>query len=212
MSVDIAALIRQLDDPAQRSQAEAGLLALGPAAVEPLLSALEQAEERLLRTTLHRLLLQIADPRAREAFLQGLKSSVEDVRASAAVGLYRLGDPQALQAALATIDDAPDPLHADDTPSVRTLVEMDVAALPTVLPLLNAERPDTRQHAQKVLAEISYRMVARQSGAQEPRPLAAWQALWVEMGSYQWYNPEPERLAAIARWRAWLAQLVSTYK
>jgi HEAT repeat protein len=142
------------------------------------------------RKTMLRELMRLGDARAVDLFRASLDDSDEDVRAIAAQGLYRLRTPDAIDALVRTIDDSPDLLHYDVTPSVQALSKIGWPALPAVLPLLEAAEPRTRQHAEKVL-----RAIVGERG----------NALWRENGSYGWDAPEDERAESVRRWRQWLS-------
>lgn len=111
-----------------------------------------------------------------------------------------------MDACLATINDAPDMLHADVTPSVHALASMGIRVLPALLPLLMSSDARTRQRAQKVLERVTFEVIAR---AVQPRPLSdaartAWMALWATNGSYQWDALESGRAISIDLWTHWL--------
>jgi hypothetical protein len=154
------------------------------------------------------LLVQRRDPDAAGLFRQAVESGDEELRALGAKGLYELGEPDALPALIAAINDAPDRLHIEMTPAVHALSEMGLAAIPSILPLLESGEERTRQRAQKALELITRKLLA---GAMPQRPLsqeagAAWSALWRENGSYDWNAPEPARRASIDRWRSWIEE------
>jgi hypothetical protein len=199
-------LIQQLADPVAGKAAGQALLRQGPAAVEALLAALGRDPGLELRTQILRILSELKDERAHETFRRALDSNQEDLRAIGARGLHRLGAPEALDACIATIDDSPDPLHCDVTPSAQALSEMGLSALPAILPLLGSANDRTRQRAQKVLETVTFKEV---SAAVKPRPLsdrarAEWADLWKRNGSYRWDGPTEARKAAIERWQQWL--------
>ena len=107
---------------------------------------------------------------------------------------------------LATINDSPDPLHFDLTPSVHALSKMGLRVLPSLLPLLSSADLRTRQRAQRVLERVTFDKI---SETIKPRPLSdaartAWTKLWEENGSYKWDAPEDQRETAVARWREWI--------
>jgi hypothetical protein len=115
-------------------------------------------------------------------------------------------DQELIQRLLATINDAPDPLHFELTPSVHALSAMGVGVLPALLPLLSSADPRTRQRAQRVLERVTFDEISK---TLKPRPLSstatnAWRDLWEANGSYQWDGPEDQREAALMRWQAWI--------
>lgn len=204
MNEHVKELIVQLDAPQTRQAARTELIWLR--AVQELLEALAAGTNAEHRKAVLRILLELKDARAESVFRDALDSEDEDVRAIGAAGLHGLGTPDALAAAVATIDDAPDPLHFDFTPSVRALTEMGVAALRAVLPLLDSADERTRQHAQKVFEQVTFRRVTDELN---PPPLSTlarehWTKLWEANGSYQWNGPEEQRRESVRRWRLWL--------
>jgi HEAT repeat protein len=152
-------------------------------------------------------LLRTKEPGAEDMFRRALTSEDEEVRSIAARGLFELGASDAVDALLRTIDDAPDMLHADVTPSVNALGSLGLSVLPRVLPLLNAAERATRQHAQRVLERAGFREIEEEL---RPRPLSqearrAWTELWERNGSYDWDAPPEARQRSIELWKAWVA-------
>jgi HEAT repeat protein len=177
---------------------------------EQLREELKKPLEPAHRKAMMQRLVELHDPRAADLFRQELHSDDEDVRAISATGLSRLGTEDAVDAWLSVINDAPDPLHQDVTPSVLALSRMGIRVLPSILPLLESSDAATRQRAQKVLERVTFSDV---SDAVKPRPLsetaaAQWTALWERNGAYQWDAPDERRRAAIARWRLWISDRV----
>lgn len=199
-------LIEQLADPQTRNAARDQLVQAGAAVVDDLLSALAGDIEPEHRKMIMRALMKLNDPRSEEAFRRSLDSDDEDIRAIAATGLYSLGAADALEACLRTIDDAPDMLHYDITPSVRALTNMGLPALNSLLPLLDVPDERTRQHAQKVLEQVTFNEIKKALNPPPLSPLATaeWTKLWESNGSYQWNGPEEQRRAAIKRWEQWI--------
>ena len=199
MNEHVRDLIERLDAPQTRGAARSELIGLR--AVE-LLSALAAGANAERRKAILRVLLELKDARAEAAFREALDSSDEDIRAIGATGLHRLGARDALAACVATIDDAPDMLHYDITPSVRALTEMGVPALRAVLPLLDSEDERTRQHAQKVFEQVTFGRVTREL---DPPPLSnlareEWAKLRESNGSYRWDGPREQRRVAVGLW------------
>lgn len=204
MNEHIKNLIERLDAPQTRGTARSELIRLR--AVDEMLSALAEGADAERRKAIMRILLELRDARAETAFREALDSDDEDVRAIGATGLHRLGAADALAACVATIDDAPDMLHYDITPSVRALTEMGVPALRAMLPLLDSEDARTRQHAQKVFEQVTFERITRKLN---PPPLsnlarAEWTKLWEANGSYRWDGAEQQRREAAGRWKRWL--------
>lgn len=206
MKTPIHVLIEQLSDLNTRNAARAELIRRGSSAVKELLSKLDEDIELDYRKTLLRVLLEIKDARAEATFRKSLHSADEDIRAIGAGGLFSLGAKDAIDACVATINDAPDILHYDITPSVVALSEMGIPALQATLPLLDSEAARTRQRAQKLFELITFNEVSRRV---KPRPLSdaariEWMALWTKNGSYQWNAPEEQRKSAVKLWEEWL--------
>ena len=105
-----------------------------------------------------------------------------------------------------TIDDDPDPLHTDVTPSVLKLIKKGLSGMAAVLNLLNSSDFLTRKRAQRVLEGvvmqrhgwISGRGYTTSDGQERT------QALLAANGNYQ-ADAAPEiRRASIEKWRHWL--------
>jgi HEAT repeat protein len=143
-------MIEQLgsDDANERAKALAALVMQGRAATPALIEALRSDDERV-RAQAAQGLSEIADPESADALAAA--GDDEAARGYAAVGLARIGDPRALDALVGTIDDLEDPLHFPYTAAVYALEALGQAAVPAVVPLLDAENPNTRQRAQLVL-------------------------------------------------------------
>jgi len=199
-------LIKQLADPQMRDAARDRLIKSGAAVVDELHSALATDLETEHHRTIIRVLLELNDPRSEEAFRSALDSDDEVTRAIGASGLYKLGAADALEACLRTINDAPDMLHYDITPSVRALTAMGLPVLKSLLPLLEADDERTRQHAQKVLEQVTFNEIKRELN---PPPLSQraqteWMKLWEANGSYQWNAAGEQRREAIKLWEHWI--------
>jgi HEAT repeat protein len=206
MSQPLATLIEQLADLNTRDAARAQLVAAGESSIGPLLAAFHGSGERVQRRIIVQVLSEFHDSRVEDLLGTLLTDMDEDIRAAAAAGLRKLESANALQASLTTINDAPDPLHYDVTPSVLALANLGLPVLESVLPLLDSPDPRTRQHAQKVLElATSNEIVA----SVKPRALAdtarqQWVDLWSRNGPYRWDAAENERREAIQRWESWL--------
>jgi HEAT repeat protein len=180
---------------------------LGRDAVSPLLALLEKGGSN--REQVVFALSQIGDARAAEAFRAGLRDPNDRVRAYAAQGLARIGDPQATAAALQTLDDAADELHLDITPSVQTLGEMGLKVLPSLLDLLMDEDEMTRLHAQRAFDLILARRHGFVPGIGFPSPEAAERMRdeWRANGDYDYSAPARDRAVSVEKWRQWLKQV-----
>jgi HEAT repeat protein len=199
-------LIEQLANLQTRNAASHELVQAGATVVDKLLSALAGDIEPEHRKTVMRVLLDLNDPRSEEVFRSALNSADEDIRAIGAAGLHRLGAADALEACLRTIDDAPDMLHYEITPSIRALTNMGFPVLKSLLPLLDAEDGRTRQHAQKVLEQVTFNEIKKALNPPPLSPLATteWRKLWGSNGSYKWNDPGEQRRVAIKRWEEWI--------
>jgi HEAT repeat protein len=208
MPSSTAELIEQLADAKTRNAAGEELVKRGAQATPALLNAADTPGDIQHYKSILRTLLAIKDPRAEDAFHRAMKSDDQEIRAMGARGLHLLGAPDAPQALQAAINDAPDPLHFEQTPAVQSLIELGTAALPTVFTLMESADERTRQRAQYILASVVLRDITRRL---QPRPLTsdaqmAWEELRQANGSYQWDGPEAARRAAIERWKQWWAR------
>lgn len=167
--------------------------------VQPLLS---DADDDVRAQAMYAL-SRIASPASTALFLAGLGDADERVRAFAAVGLAELGHDQALPAALRTLDDAPDELHLDQTPAVRTLIAMGERAVPGILEAMLSEDDVTRLHAQRALEGIVYRRHGFLPGAGFPSAEAeeAARGEWRHHGDYAHDASPADRDAAVRAWR-----------
>jgi HEAT repeat protein len=189
----IEKLIDELANLQTQNAASDALVKEGAKAVPGLLKRLIATIALDHRKAIFRVLLSIKDPRTEDPFRATLKSNDEDLRAMAARGLHALGAPDALSAAIATINDSPDMLHADLTPAVYTLAEIGLPAIPDVLNLLNSDDRFTRMHAQRALERIT----------RARRTQSDWQALWEQNGAYNFDAPADQRARSIEAWRRW---------
>jgi hypothetical protein len=107
---------------------------------------------------------------------------------------------------VARIDDQPDPLHLDVTPAVLALGACGLEGARAVLPLLGAQRGETRMHAERALSYGVARWLGWRAGVGFPWHAAErFRALWQANG-YSWDMPPEARGPAIGRWRDWLAR------
>jgi HEAT repeat protein len=189
----IEKLIDELADLKMGDAASDALLKEGAKAVPALLARLTTHITLDHRKAIFRVLLRIKDPRAESVFRDALQADDEDLRAMGARGLHTLGAADALSAAVATINDSPDMLHADLTPAVNTLAEIGLPAIPDVLNLLASDDRFTRMHAQRALERITLANRSR----------ADWQTLWEQNGAYNFDAPASQRARSIDSWRRW---------
>jgi hypothetical protein len=132
--------------------------------------------------------------------LADIDSADEDVRARAAVALHRLGHACALEACLRTLDDAPDPLHADRTPSVRCLIEIGEPALLPLIDRLESDDRDTRMHAERAVQGITRRQFGFDGFAWPEGAMERWMDWWSAI-SFDSAATPPQRAEAIKRLR-----------
>jgi hypothetical protein len=113
-----------------------------------------------------------------------------------------------IQQLVQTIDENPDLLHLDVTPSVLKLTKLGLPAAQAVLSLLDNPQQLTRMRAFRVLGNIVMRHHGWQPGegyavpSQEDKVLALMQA----NGDYSVTAPRKKRQRAIAKWQVWLEQ------
>lgn len=155
MTASVAELMEQLAsaDPNERALALAALVEHGGSATPALTRALGSPVDAV-RAQAAQALAEIADPSSADALAAALDDGNPEVRARAANGLARVRDPRALGALLRTIDDFPDVLHHPYTLSVYGLIGLGQAALPAVVPLLEADDPATRERALLVVRTL----------------------------------------------------------
>jgi hypothetical protein len=113
-----------------------------------------------------------------------------------------------IQQLVQTIDENPDRLHVDVTPSVLKLTKLGLPAAQAVLPLLDDSKQLTRMRAFRVLGNIVMRHHGWQPGQgyADPAQEKKVQALMQANGNYSVSAPPAERQQAVARWRVWLEQ------
>jgi len=196
------------EDVITQNRGVAAVIQIGAAAVPALLAMLQEFSGARRAQVMYAL-SQIADPKVADAFKRGLEDENERVRSSAAMGLQRIGDPDALAALVQTIDDAPDELHGDMTPAVSALGEMGVTALPSLLRLLMDQNESTRFHAQRALEQIVMRRHGFVPGQGFPDATAEEQFRleWRANGNYQYSDDAAARAAAVEKWRSWMTGL-----
>jgi HEAT repeat protein len=192
----ISAALRSPDVEAQ-NEAIARAIEAGAEAVPTLLELWR--DPGVARAQVMYALERIAPREAEDAFKEGLRDSDEHVRAYAARGLARLGHPDALDALLATLNDAADPLHADFTPSVQALAAFGLDAVAPLLDRMLEDDAMSRLHAQRALEGI----LRERLGAADDTSLSQ---LWAENGDYSWDAADDPRRVAVATWRDWLAR------
>ncbi|HEX8167054.1 MAG TPA: DUF4157 domain-containing protein [Beijerinckiaceae bacterium] len=138
-------------------------------------------------------------------FLADLDSPDDNVRARAAVALHRLGHPRALEACLRALDDAPDPLHADRTPAVQSLIEIGEPALFPLIDRLQSDDRDTRMRAERAVQGITRRRFGFDGLAWPEGAMERWMDWWSAVG-FDSAAPPDRRAEAIVRLRAGLTR------
>jgi hypothetical protein len=106
-----------------------------------------------------------------------------------------------------SINDDPDLLHADYTPSVRKLIEKGLPSVPYVLVLMTSESEYTRMRAQRVLAGVTmerYGFVVGKGWTQEDGE-QKFRKFWKELGNMRWDDSLENRNKSVALWKKWLA-------
>src|SRR4051812_18237775 len=191
-------------DALTRENAAAKAIAIGRAAARPLERLIESTAGAARAPAMYAL-SRVADPESAAVFLRGIEDADPRVRSHAAAGLVRIKHPQALDAAIATLNDAPDPLHNDVTPSVYALADIGMAAIPRVLDTMNSADEMTRLRAQLALERIVMRRhgFVEANGFASPEGEDEFRQLWVSNGSYAYDADGNSRGTATERWREW---------
>ena len=112
-----------------------------------------------------------------------------------------------LEQLIATLNEHPDKLHGDDTPSVMRLIAIGREALGPALALMSSPQSDTRMRAQRVLEGVTMASHGfhRGHGWSRAGGEAEWKQLWASLGDLDWQAPNAVRAESVARWRTWLA-------
>jgi hypothetical protein len=117
------------------------------------------------------------------------------------------GHAREIETLLRLFDEYPDPLHLDVTPAVLALIDLGLTGLAAALDRPNAPERLTRKRAQRVLDAVVARHFGWVAGVGYPSREAEQQArALMDAQDYDVDAPEPERVAAIARWRAWVTK------
>ncbi len=189
------ALVARLGAPDanDRAIALALLVRRGRAAAQMLRGAVDGPDDAVREAAL-RGLAEIADPSSADVFERFLAAPEARLRAFAAHGLARSGDPRGPAALVATIDDGPDDLHYPYSLGVYDLMALGRRALPLVAPLLRAPAAPTRARAMVVVRRVV-----------DANPdLGPWDALEERLGAYDPDGADAARDVAAARWEVWL--------
>ncbi len=117
-------------------------------------------------------------------------------------------DPAEIERLIQQIDESPDKLHGDYTPSVYRLIEMGEPVLSQVLSLMLSHGEMTRLRAQRVLEGVTMKRFGFQVGKGwvNPQDEERWQRFWNDLGDLSYDAPLETRVQASNRWREWLAQ------
>ncbi len=105
-----------------------------------------------------------------------------------------------------TIDEDPDILHNDYTPSVQRLIDKGLAGAAAVVPLLNTDDQMTRRRAQRVLEGVVKARFGWKAGIGFADGSAQEQALAVlaANGNYDAAASEEQRKHSAGLWRRWI--------
>jgi hypothetical protein len=125
----------------------------------------------------------------------------------------RGSDAGEMKAYLKTINDSPDELHGDITPSVLALSEMGLRAVPSLLDLMTHDDKTTRLHAQRALELIMEKRHGYMRGKALPEKAAELvREEWRANGNYDYSADAESRAASIDKWREWLAKTLAGQK
>lgn len=105
------------------------------------------------------------------------------------------------------INDNPDTLHQDYTPSVHELITYGFEAARAILPLLGSDKEIERFRAQRVLEGILQTHHGWKAGKGYPKNtngVQLMQETWQANGNYQADAERSKRLEAIEKWKLWL--------
>jgi hypothetical protein len=104
-----------------------------------------------------------------------------------------------------TIDDEPDRLHPESTPSTLALIALGARSVPAVLPLLSSPNRLTRRRAVHVLEMVTMARFGfrRGHGWDDFHGEDRWRAFWSDMGGLSHERGGPVEDETIAKWRTW---------
>ncbi|MCB1037503.1 MAG: hypothetical protein KDD47_26970 [Acidobacteria bacterium] len=125
-----------------------------------------------------------------------------------ATSSYSLASAVEVARLVAALDEAPDKLHSDVTPSVRRLIEIGEPTLDAVLDQMLSESEPTRLRAQRVLEGVTMGPFGFVPGKgwPDPKDEERFRAFWRSLGDLDWKADRRRREEAVALWRRWLAQ------
>jgi hypothetical protein len=204
---DVQAAIAELrsDDILIQNRGVATLLARGEVAARELSPLLDDPSPQRRVQAMY-VLSRVGGDESVPAFERGLSDTEGRVRAFAAAGLARLHHASALAACLQTLDDGVDELHGDMTPSVDSLGQIGLPAVPALLDRMESAGEITRLHAQRALERIIDVRHGFRPGKGYPSEQASRQAKdeWRANGNYDYAADAAARAEAVAAWRRWL--------
>lgn len=185
------------------------VIQIGKPAVSALLKLLQN--NNASKAQIIYVLAQIGDALAKSVFIKGLQDGNEKVRAYSAQGLFKINEPEAMQACLQTLNDAADELHNDRTPAVEALGGMGLKATPFLLDLLMSEDEMTRLHSQRALELIIMRHFGFQPGRgfQTKKEEEKADKIWEEHGNYNYNADIITRKMSVSKLRQWFNTLTN---
>lgn len=106
------------------------------------------------------------------------------------------------------IDQHPDKLHSDYTPSVHRLIEIGETALDPVLELMLLDRRETRLRAQRVIEGITMKLFGFEVGHgwKSEQDSLDWQIMWHALGNLDYDDSQEKREASVDLWKQWISQ------
>jgi hypothetical protein len=107
-----------------------------------------------------------------------------------------------------TINDNPNKLHSQYTPSVEGLISIGAPAIPRLLDLMETGDYMTRMRAEAALERITMEAYGFVPGRGWSRPTGQdeWGYLWESLGSLDYKACEEMRRHSVALWRRWFAE------
>jgi hypothetical protein len=104
------------------------------------------------------------------------------------------------------IDDRPDKLHGDYTPSVHKLIEIGEPALKQTLKLMLSTSEETRLRAQRVIEGVTMGMYGFRTGHgwNNEKGRLEWFNLWDSLGKLSYKASSELRSESISKWMQWI--------
>jgi hypothetical protein len=139
-----------------------------------------------------------------QIYIEQLNSPKESIRSNAAVQLYKLNHPQAIEACIKTINDLPDINHLDQTPSLECLIEIGKDALPSLAVLMLSDNEMTRLRASRAIATITFKNILKNPDTKDKHAEhEEWKKWWSTIGlDYEAGSTEREK--GVRRLLDWL--------